>query len=159
VFDAPVGKGSFSASVLEAFDSGHGYEAVGSIDPTPYVVNPGYANPLSATFSSGSVAYFFTQPGAFRTDNVTHTDLALEGVVPVAFGVELFVHLQVLNVFNEQAVVAVNSAVQTIAPFNPFTETPRAGVNYVLGRSFGQPISSAGYQAPRTFQVGLGLRF
>ena len=164
VFDAPVGKGSFSASVLEAFDSGHGYEAVGLIDPRPYV-NPGYANPLFNTSPPGTVAYFFTQPGAFRTDNVTHTDLALEGVVPVAFGVDFFVHLQVLNVFNEQAVVAVNSTVLTnhdnpaIAPFNPFTETPRAGVNYVLGRNFGQPTSSAGYQAPRTFQVGLGIRF
>ena len=165
VFDAPVGKGSVSASVLEAFDSGHGYEAAGFIDPRPYVANPGYANPLFSTNSSGSVVYFFTQPGAFRTDNVTHTDLALEGVVPVALGAEVFVHLQVLNVFNEQAVVAVNSTVLTnndnpsIAPFNPFTETPKAGVNYVLGKSFGQPTSSAGYQAPRTFQIGLGVRF
>jgi len=165
VYDTPVGKGSVSASVLEAFDSGHGYEAAGLINPIPYAANPGYANPLSSTNASGSVAYFFTQPGAFRTDNVTHTDFALEGVVPVALGVDFFVHLQVLNVFNEQAVVAVNSTVLTnhdlpsIAPFNPFTETPRAGVNYVLGPSFGQPTSSSGYQAPRTFQVGLGIRF
>lgn len=152
-------------SALEAFDSSHGYEAAGSIDPRPYVANPGYANPLSSTFAAGSVAYFFTQPGAFRTDDVTHTDLALDGAVPVAFGVEIFLHAQVFNVFNEQAVVAVNSTVLTsndrsnLAPFNPFTETPRPGVNYVLGQNFGKPTSSAGYQSPRTFQLGVGLRF
>ena len=47
----------------------------------------------------------------------------------------------------------------SIAPFNPFTDTPKQGVNYVLAANFGKPTSSAGYQAPRTFQLGVGVRF
>jgi outer membrane receptor for ferrienterochelin and colicin len=166
VYEVPLHKALISVSALEAFDSGHGYEAAGFIDPRPYVANPGYANPLSSSFAAGTVVvYFFTPPGSFRTDDVTHTDLALDVTVPVAFGVEIFVHAQVFNVFNQQAVVAVNSAVLTnnnrpsIAPFNPFTETPLQGVNYVLGPNFGKPTSSASYQQPLTFVLGVGARF
>ena len=46
VYQVPLRLGTASVSALEAFDSGTGYEAVGSIDPRPYVTNPGYANPL-----------------------------------------------------------------------------------------------------------------
>ncbi|HEY6928931.1 MAG TPA: carboxypeptidase regulatory-like domain-containing protein [Thermoanaerobaculia bacterium] len=165
VYQALLGKGTLSLAALEAFDSGLGYEAVGSIDPTPYVHNPGYANPLGNTLASGTVAYFFTKPGAFRTDNVTHTDLALDCSLPVFAPVEIFLHAQVFNLFNEQAVIAVNSNVLTnndkpsIAPFNPFTDTPKQGFNYVLSPNFGKPTSSAGYQTPRTFQFAVGLRF
>jgi hypothetical protein len=55
--------------------------------------------------------------------------------------------------------VAVNTTVSTLAPFNPFTDTPKLGVYYRLSRNFGKPTSSAGYQPPRTFQLGVGLRF
>lgn len=166
VYEIPVSHAAISVSALESFDSSRGYEAVGSVDSTPYVVNPGYAQPLGGGhFGMGTAWYFFTKPGAFRTDDVTHTDLALDASVPAAVGVDVFVHAQVFNVFNEHAVVAVDSTVLTnfndpsIAAFDPFTETPKAGVNYRLGPNFGKPTSSAGYQSPRTFQLGVGLRF
>jgi hypothetical protein len=170
VYQVPLGLGTASVSALEAFDSGLGYAAVGSIDPRPYVPNPGYANPLGNTGNApgvaGTVDYFFANPGAYRTDNITRTDLALDWAVPVYRGAELFVHAQVFNVFNEKGVVAVDLTVltasddpKTLAPFNPFTQTPQPGVNYRLGPNFGKPTSSAGYQSPRTFQLGLGLRF
>src|SRR5262249_34589587 len=136
-------------------------------DPTPYVANPGYAHPLGNVPNlPGTVNYFFTRPGAYRTDDVTHTDLALDWAVPLAGGVEVFAHAQVFNVFNERAVVAVDATVQTaiddpktLAPFNPFTDTPKEGVNYRLGQNFGKPASAAGYQTPRTLQIGFGVRF
>ena len=109
--------------------------------------------------------YYFTKPGAYRTDDVTRTDLALDWAVPVYREAELFVHAQVFNVFNQQAVVAVDKTVLTahddpnLLPFDPFTETPKVGVNYRLGPNFGKPTSSAGYQSPRTFQLGVGIRF
>jgi hypothetical protein len=167
VYEAPLRRGSLSVSALEAFDSGLGYEAVASIDPKPYVTNPGYTNPLgNAPNVPGTVPYFFTKPGAYRTDDVTHTDVAVDWAVPVATGVEVFLHAQVFNVFNERAVVAVDETVQTslddpktLVPFNPFTDTPKEGVNYRLGTNFGKPVSTAGYQQPRTFQLGLGVRF
>jgi carboxypeptidase family protein len=166
VYSVPIGAGILSVSGLESFDSGLGYEAVGAIDPRPYVSNPGYANPLgSSRLGSGLVAYFFTRPGAYRTDNITHTDVALDWAVPMFESVEVFIHPQVFNLFNEQGVIAVDTTVstartdKTLAAFNPFTDSPREGVNYRLGPNFGKPTSSAGYQAPRTFQLGLGLRF
>ena len=164
-----MGLGTASVSALEAFDSGLGYAAVGSIDPRPYVPNPGYANPLgNAVMPRESSAPWTTscKAGAYRTDNITRTDLALDWAVPVYRGAELFVHAQLFNVFNEKGVVAVDLTVltasdspQTLSPFNPFTQTPQPGVNYRLGPNFGKPTSSAGYQSPRTFQFGVGLRF
>ncbi len=68
----------------------------------------------------------------------------------------------------------VNSSVQTssLLPFNPFTDNPvecpqgtalaackAMGANWQKGSLFGTPTSAAGYQAPRYFQVAVGLRF
>ena len=53
----------------------------------------------------------------------------------------------------------------TLKPFNPFTETPVEGVNWVKGPNFGKPISADALQladrslAPRTYRLSLGLRF
>ncbi len=167
VYGVPLRVGTLSFSALEAFDSGLGYEAFGVIDPRPYISNPGYADPLgNARGSAGTVGYYFTRPAAYRTDNITHTDVALDWAIPVSHGVEIFVHPQVFNLWNEQGVVAVDTTVstafddpKTLAKFNPFTETPKQGVNYRLGLNFGKPTSSAGYQTPRTFQLSVGVRF
>jgi hypothetical protein len=91
--------------------------------------------------------------------------VALDWAVPLVGSVELFFHGQVFNVWNEKGVVAVDATVQTsvnsptLVSFNPFTDTPRQGVNYRLGPNFGKPTSSASYQAPRTFQLSVGVRF
>ncbi len=160
--------GYLSATVLESYDSGLPYEAVGTVDPSNYVANPGYR------FTPTSVFYFFTKPAAFRTDNITRTDVALNYTIRVTKSLELFVRPEVLNVFNEKGVVAVDTTVSTrvnagtgFAPFNPFTDTPVRGpaneqnptANYDLGPDFGKPTSAAGYQLPRTFRVSVGLRF
>jgi hypothetical protein len=63
------------------------------------------------------------------------------------------------------AVVDVDTTVLTsltsagLFRFNPYTEEPVAGLHYVTGESFGEPVRSGDYQAPRTFQVSLGVRF
>jgi hypothetical protein len=148
-----------SVAVLESFDSGLGYDAVANIDSSPYVVNPGYAHPPTA------IAYYFTRPGFYRLENVTSTDLALDWSVPVHRSVELFLHAQVFNVFNEQSVVGVDRTVltalddPTLAPFDPFHENPVRDVNYRYGDYFGKPTGPDSYQQPRTFQVAVGLRF
>ena len=107
VYHPPMHWGDLSAAVLESYDSGLPYEAVGFIDPRPYVKNPGYAEPPS------SVMYFFTKPGSFRTDDITRTDLALTGTIRLFRTAELFVRPEVLNLFNERGVVAVDSTVLT----------------------------------------------
>jgi hypothetical protein len=159
VYQVPTRWGSLAAAVLESYDSGLPYEAAGFIDPSSYVQNPGYAEPPDTQI------YFFTKPASFRTDDVTRTDLALTVTFRLFRSAELFVRPDVLNLFNEKAVVAVDNAVQTardtstLQPFNPFTETPVRGVHYALPPSFGRPTGAADYQLPRTFRISAGVRF
>jgi hypothetical protein len=124
------------------------------------VQNPGYVEPPR------NVTYYFTRPAAFRTDDITRTDLALTFSLRLFRHVELFLRPDVLNLFNEKGIVAVDSTVLTAqnAPtelqrFNPFTEKPVQGVHYRLASTFGEPTSSADYQLPRTFRVSVGVRF
>ncbi|MCU0482674.1 MAG: TonB-dependent receptor [Chloroflexi bacterium] len=163
-------------SVMESFFSGAPYGANGNISIQPYVTNPGYQTPPT------SVGYWFTGRDAYRTDNITRTDLAIgySFVFPaMGSSVELFVEPRVTNLFNEQGVVNVDTTVYTsrssgrgLTRFNPFTSQPvecpqgssaaqcqAAGANWMKGTDFGQPIAVADYQAPRTFTVSLGIRF
>ncbi len=159
VYHLPARWGYLAAAVLESYDSGLPYEAVGFIDPRDYVENPGYVEPPDR------VSYFFTKPGSFRTDDITRTDLALTCAIRIFRNVELFVRPEVLNVFNEKGVVAVNTTVLTaensseLSRFNPFTDKPVRGVNYDLPPTFGKPTSAADYQLPRTFRISMGVRF
>ncbi len=159
VYQLPARWGDLAAAALESYDSGLPYEAVGFIDPRPYVKNPGYAEPPS------SVMYFFTKPGSFRTDDITRTDLALTATIRLFRNAELFVRPEILNLFNEKGVVAVDSTVLTaqnsgaLQRFDPFTEKPVRGVHYDLAPTFGKPTSAADYQLPRTFQLSMGVRF
>ena len=152
--------GSVGVSILESYQSGLPYEAVGTISlegpDGPYLANPGYARPPS------SADYFFSSRGQYRTDNIASTDVALTLTARLFGEVDLFVQPQVLNLFDAHGSVAANATVETArdadsyATFNPFTETPVRGVNYDLASSFGTP---AAYQPPRTFRFNVGMRF
>jgi hypothetical protein len=77
----------------------------------------------------------------------------------------MFIQPEVINVFNESAVVDPNTRTLTarndgsLETFNPFTETPVEGVHWRRGDSFGQPLSEDDYQQPRTFRFSVGIRF
>jgi hypothetical protein len=157
---------NLSLSLLQNFWSGTSYSASGSINTIQFVGAPsdlGYAG------SPGNVTYFFSDRGAFRWDDVTRTDISLNYSFFLNLGgtqLELFLQPEVLNVFNEDAVVGGNTTVLTavnrsyLEPFNPFAgETPVEGVNWEKGPSFGEPTSDASYQAPRTVRFSVGLRF
>jgi hypothetical protein len=161
-------RGSLYISLLQSFDSGTPYSAAADIDPTgrvtPYdhiPANPGYV------FSNGSASgsYFFSSRGAFRTDNVFSTDLALTYDLPYS-KFTFFVKGETLNVFNNSAVVAVDTGVTTrfrggadLLAFNPFTDVPVQGVNYRLSSTFGKPTGPDSYQTPRTYRFSVGARF
>jgi len=129
------------------------------------VTNPGYVSRPS------SVSYYFTPRGAFRTDDVWRTDLSLYYGYRIGGAVEIFVSPQVYNVFNQQAVTGVNTTVETrvsnsssYVNFNPFTTAPvqgarGTGANWNYGPLFGKPTGAASYQAPRSFQFSVGVRF
>ncbi|HEX2254222.1 MAG TPA: TonB-dependent receptor [Thermoanaerobaculia bacterium] len=151
---------NLSVSLLQNFYSGTPYGAVGVVDTREFVTNPGYQQPPS------TVTYWFTERDAFRTDDITRTDLSLNySFLFNAFGRGLEVYLQpeVINLFNEQGVVDVNTGISDPTTgreeFNPFTETPVEGVHWAKGARFGQPVNQDDYQTPRTFRFSVGFRF
>jgi outer membrane receptor protein involved in Fe transport len=166
---------SLSASVMESYFSGSPYSAAASIYSYPYVTNPGYATRPT------TVTYYFSKRGAYLTDNITRTDISFNyGFRIPALGADLefFVHPMMTNVFNERAVVNVDTTIYTRYNssnwllFNPFTTAPTecpqsntpaqckaAGNNWQKGPNWGKPLSSGDYQTPRTFSVSFGVRF
>jgi hypothetical protein len=158
--------GSLTVGGIQSFNSGNPYAAAENITIEPYVTGaPHYASPPA------EVPYFFTAADGFRTERAFSTDVSAhyKHQLPHAGGLELFVKGDLLNVFNNHAVVNsqyLNLAVLTnvsapdrYAAFNPFTTIPVQGVNWDLGPTFGQASSRFAYQTPRTFRMSMGVRF
>lgn len=120
-YDIPFPVGQLNATVLQAYDSGRAYSAIGNINAGPLSAASGCApsttakangdckDPIPALAGylhsaiSDSHAYYFSERGAFRTDAVTSTDLSLNYRIPVG-RVELFAQGQLLNAFAEENV-------------------------------------------------------
>lgn len=152
-YDLPMQRfGNLNISALERYDSGTPYGAVANVHVRSFVTNPGYATPPS------SASYFFTDRDEFRTDDVTATDLALNWTLPIT-RVQFFVQGEIINVFNEQAVVAPSTSITVLQRFNPFTETPVEGVHWEKDPGFGEATGAASYQLPRTYRFSAGFRF
>ncbi len=172
---------SLSFSVLQSFFSGTPYSAVGSIPEDVLTSIVGDPADLGYAGTPGDVDYFFTPRGHFTTDDITRTDISFNySFFFEAFGrqFEAFIQPEILNVFNQQNAVSVNTTVRTarnvdyLAAFDPFTDVPiecppdkspaeckNMGANWQKGPKFGKPQSESDYQRPRTFRVSLGLRF
>ncbi len=169
-YDVPIPKsmGMLSIGLIQRWDTGTPYAAFGTIDTRPYVTNPGYFNTVSA---GNARTYYYSARDAFRTEDVFNTDLSMNFSYKIANTVELFVMPQVYNLFNAQHIVSPNNTVLNpksstgFTKFNPFTTAPvqgakgTAGANWDYGPNFGKAISPSGYQTPRSFAVGVGLRF
>jgi hypothetical protein len=177
VWDAINSKhNNLSISLMESYFSGTPYGAVGAIRSYRYVTNPGYVN------VPASVTYYYTNRGAFLTDNITRTDISVNyGFKFPALGkeFEIFIIPAVTNAFNEQGVTSVNTTVydrtggySQFAYWNPFTTTPKEcpqgtaaadctamGANWQKGKNFGKPTGPSNYQTPRRFLLSVGFRF
>jgi hypothetical protein len=168
-----------TVSALQQAASGIPYAAVGTVNATPFVTNPGYVTP-----GGSGVAYYFSARDAYRTAATYRTDFAanyaftLKGV---GRKTDLFVQAQVINVFNQFQLcgcgdtvfkngggvdlTSIDQSVLTrsnsaaLAAFNPFTTTPVQGTNWALGPNFGNALSRMAYTAPRTFRMSFGVRF
>lgn len=181
-YDQPTSFGDFNVSLLQRFDSGTPYSVAGLIDvhqtdACPQCpVNPGYVE------VSEDNAYYFSDRGEFRWDDVTATDFALNYNLPV-YGAELFMQAEVVNLFDNDAQIAGDTTVRTAGSslcrqgsngpdpgarclaFNPFTETPVEGIHYQKGPNFGNArtpttlLTQGDFQLPRTYRFSLGLRF
>src|ERR1044071_8247708 len=151
--------GPFFVSVLETYDSGLPYSASAQIRTSGYAGAP--ANPGYNAIPNGP--YYFSDRGAFRTEDVTSTNLAMR--FTHAF---FFAQADILNVFNEQGIfdplrlgtgVTTAASSATLQTFNPFTQTPVEGTHYQRPANFGQPLNNLAYQTPRTYRVSVGVRF
>jgi hypothetical protein len=171
-----------SVSLMETYASGTPYSAQANIAIQPYVTNPGYLTPPYST------TYYFSPRGAFRLGSLSSSDLSFNYtfVIPAfGAGLQFFLEPRVTNLFNNHAVVNVDTTVYTsrssghgLSPFNPFTTKPiecpqndtasqcsAMGANWQLGPNFGQPqipttaAISGNFQMPRTFAVSFGVRF
>jgi outer membrane receptor protein involved in Fe transport len=175
-----------SASLLQNFFSGQPYAANANVNPAAsggvtFVPNPGYVTPPTA------LTYYFSARDGFHTDDVTRTDVALNyAFVFNAWGreIEMFLQPEVINIFNEDAVIdplglddnegitvlrgrtANPAGVACTTPngancrqFNPHTETPEEGRDWLRQAQFGQPLNDLDFQQPRTFRFSVGLRF
>jgi len=176
-FDLPTPVGELNLSLLERYHSALSYSAVGTIDvrrssalPNGVPTDLGYATPPT------NVTYFFTERGAFRVDDITSTDLAVNYSAPIG-SIGLFIEADVLNVLGEQGIEDPDFVNQTVLTrrqtsclqtgtsnrclaFNPLAgEQPVEGVHWQKGAIFGQPIRPEAYQDPRTYRVSLGVRF
>ena len=172
--DVPSPIGNFNLSLLQRFDSGTPYSALGTIDTRFDAETCATCPDPEATAYAAdptNVPYYFSERGAFRWDDVTATDLAINYELPIS-RIGIFVQGEVVNLFNEQAQIAGDTTVLThrqsddLVRFNPFTETPIEGVHYELADTFGAPLNATtgsnlngSYQLPRTYRVSLGLRF
>ncbi len=176
-YTRPLGTkgGTLSLGAVQQMGSGAPYGALGTIDTKPYVTNPGYAAP-----DGGRTAlwdYFFTARDAFHTEATYRTDFALNySVRPFARGgAELFIHAEILNLFNQSQLCAcggtvfnngggtqlnkIGQAVTIRQTFNPFTTTPVEGTNWVKGANFGLPVDRFSYTTPRVYRFNVGVRF
>ena len=184
VVDVPMARrvGTVNLAVLHQFASGVPYGAVGGVNVAPFVANPGYVSP-SGNRLDGTWDYYFTSRDAFRTESTNRTDLSANYAYQIGRpgrSVDLFLHAEVLNVFNVSQLCGcgdtvfddggsvdirtINQAVlspgqQDLQPFNPFTTTPVQGVNWDLGPDFGTAVTRFAYTSPRTFRFNVGVRF
>jgi len=156
--------GEFSLSILQRFDSGLPYDAVGPVDPLPWVTGaPDYKTPPA------SVSYYFSRRFGLRWGDAWNTDIAvLWSTNPARIPAQVFFRAVITNVFNNAALVSGDSTVLTavsqgtrtdLRVFDPFHDTPLFGVNWTHGPDFGKPTGPTSYQTPRTFRCSAGVRF
>lgn len=170
--------GTLSVGVLQQYSSGVPYSAFATVNPRPWMPNTfGYLSPPTG------VDYYFSRRGEFHTEASYRTDLALNygHKLPAASrAAELFVHAEVLNIFNKfqlcgcgdtvfnnggkTGLSTINQGVlgpgvSGMLTFNPFTQTPVEGVNWSKRSNFGTAVNRNSYTTPRMFRFSLGVRF
>jgi outer membrane receptor for ferrienterochelin and colicin len=158
--------GDLTLGAIQAINSGTPYNAAANIRIVPYVPTG-----LPYVSAPAQIGYFFTPRDAYRAETASSTDISANFTHTVrgASSLQLFLKMDVLNVFDQSAIINpffLNQGVLTnvstpsrYAAFNPFTETPVQGTHWDLGPTFGQATSRFAYQIPRTFRMSFGVRF
>ncbi len=145
-----------TASLLMSYFSGTPYGLAVTVNPSPFVTNPGYVTPSTAE------TYFVTDRDAFKTDNVLQFDASLNYSFKWNLwnrNFEVYFQPEILNIFDDQGVIAVNTTTTRTQNFNPFTTVPVEGVHFRRGPRFGLPATPNDINQPRTYRFSVGFRF
>jgi outer membrane receptor for ferrienterochelin and colicin len=156
--------GQMTIGIMQRADSGGPYDIRFAVNPTSYIVNPGYISPPT------SLDYYIDGRGPLRTDSMYSTDLSFVWTKSLRGSLEVFFRGLVYNIFNGQAVVSVDTTVNSnsspgsytaasLPAFDLYTTAPIYDVNYRYGPNFGQPTAPSSYQSPRTASFSFGVRF
>jgi outer membrane receptor for ferrienterochelin and colicin len=168
VYDIPTPEwlGGLNVALLQNFDSGTPYSAIGTVNPRTYAAAElGTYTYAYSSLSSTGYPYYFSKRGGYRADDITSTDVAVNYRRGISRGQAFFAEAEILNVFNEQGIVAVNALVYTkmndpsLAVFDPRTEAPVEGTHWKKDPRFGQPTGPDSYQQARMYRFSLGIRF
>ncbi len=104
------------------------------------------------------MTYYPEGKGSFSTDDVHRTDLALNYSFTFK-DIEIFVQPEIVNLFNEDAVIDPNLSTRRLTTFDPFTATPVEGTDWEKRTTFGNPQNEFDFQDPREYRVSVGFRF
>ncbi|MEA2691702.1 MAG: hypothetical protein QOJ16_1089 [Acidobacteriota bacterium] len=171
---------ALNVSILQNYYSGTPYGIVGGVDTRPYVANPGFQSPPSV------VTYYFSARDAFRTSNISATDLALNYSFslngPFNKSYEIFFEPEILNVLDYHGLIANNTTVfdatttpfrcptggsacadgtpgaTGFRPFNPFTTTPKKGPSG-SGANYQTSVAFGRPRSPLDYQTPRTFRF
>ncbi|HEY0158033.1 MAG TPA: TonB-dependent receptor [Thermoanaerobaculia bacterium] len=194
-YDVPLPRflGMLNVTALQSFDTGTAYSAALFPPPLGAGLNvSNYFNQLIAGTGYKSASdlgqYYFSERGAFRLDDVSSTDVALNYTMPIG-RFALFAQGEALNIFNRKTATVVNTTVTQLQQFNPFTDKPvectpalagttgrptnaqciAAGAHWIKGANFGRPTSAtasipanaftSNFQVARTYRFSVGFRF
>ena len=188
-YDLPLPRwaGALNVSLLQNFDSGTPFGAVQLIELTEVAEEDGLLNGTNYTAPDLFPQYYFTERDAYRTPDITSTNLGLNYRYPIG-RLELFGQAEFLNIFENENFTNPNVTVRTWAtsngllPFNPFTETPiecdqfradgtanpvtncqntNPGSHWQKGPTFGKAASAGtvDWQQMRSMRFSFGIRF
>jgi outer membrane receptor protein involved in Fe transport len=173
---------SLSVSLLQNFFSGQPFSDAIGVDTTPGSLTGDAIRAASATAAAyvqppSSITVFPTGRGAYKTDDITRTDLAVNYAFNWSLGgkdFEVFLQPEVVNLFDEDGLTnntltdtldfnnngrCPNGAGGLCEDFNALTTTPVLGTHYVLDENFDNAEDEDDFQQPRTFRLSVGFRF
>ena len=164
MYNQPLGRfGSVDVAPILRVDSGLAYSLFATKVPLSDVQlarDPGYAR----LPDGGTQTLFFGERGAQTFPGAALFDLAATYRVPVFRTVSPWVKAEILNVTNNQKLIAFDTTV-TPDPNSPL-DANGLPTGYIRGPQFGQATSNADYPAwrpgftgGRTYLVSAGIRF
>jgi hypothetical protein len=158
--------GSLDVTPMWRYNSALTYSLVANSVPLSAVQrsrNPGYAR-LPGSGTNGSQSLFFGERGSQEFAGYGLVDLGITYQVPVWRAIKPWVELEVLNVLNNDKLIAWDTTI-SVDP-NSALDGNGLPTGYIKGANFGKATSTAQFPRPRagltggrTFLAAVGIRF